>query len=600
MLNSELPFFFTMESFVEFVTDKRIIECLCRKRASEAGKRHDAHHHHALSSDKKIPDVSHIVYSLTPPRRQWIHLGEKGRLTAALGGRRQTISTEERTYRSVLWTIIRDMENASDAPYLQELKSFIRGLKDRIQDPDYSIETPRTIPILKKRKDGAKDEYRPICLFENLYDAIIIILSNRYLSKLFDGYFYEDSLAFRPKRRFHGKIVTTFHHDAISLITNYLEHNSGRSIYVAECDMQKFYDTVNHEVVREEFSKLITLSREDNPGICFDEITHIFNSYLDCYNFTECVWRKNTDTDYWEQNGVENGMFGWVKEYQTRADSPRAKMPDVGVPQGGAISGLIANIVINRVDGVISKKLHHDNDLYVRYCDDMLLLSTNKRRCGRLFRLYTKEIKKAKLMPHPRGTLEFGTSDYWNTKTKPVYKWVQNDLTSGSRWIGFVGYEMNRMGEIRIRKASLKKEKRKQRKVINDIFSLTYRKHRVNDKSMTQSYRSTLVSMAVGRVTLWNYQTLKNEYCWINGFRMLNDNPTVRMQIRDLDRCRNRVIRRARVGLARLDSIVGGTIAKEGNNPKNENTEQSPVDYYGKPFSYYYHFQKKLKDEMCD
>ena len=76
-----------MESFVEFVTDKRIIECLCRKRASEAGKRHDAHHRHALSSDKKIPVVSHIVYSLTPPRRQWIHLGEKGRLTAALGGR---------------------------------------------------------------------------------------------------------------------------------------------------------------------------------------------------------------------------------------------------------------------------------------------------------------------------------------------------------------------------------------------------------------------------------------------------------------------------------------------------------------------------------
>ena len=147
---------------------------------------------------------------------------------------------------------------------------------------------------------------------------------------------------------------------------------------------------------------------------------------------------------------------------------------------------------------------------------------------------------------------------------------------------------------------SLKKEKRKQRIVINDIFSLTYRKHRVNDKSKTQSYRSTLVSMAVGRVTLWNYQTLKNEYCWINGFRMLNDNPTVRMQIRDLDRCRNRVIRRARVGLARLDSIVGGTIAKEGDNPKNENKEQSPVDYYGKPFSYYYHFQKNLKDEMCD
>ena len=203
-------------------------------------------------------------------------------------------------------------------------------------------------------------------------------------------------------------------------------------------------------------------------------------------------------------------------------------------------------------------------------------------------------------MPHPPGSLEFGTSSYWNTKTKSVYKWISDDIASGSRWSGFVGYEINRLGEIRIRKSSIHKEKRKQRKVVNDLFSLTYKKQRVNDKSMTLSYRSTLISMAIGRATLWNYESLKNEYCWINGFRMLNDNPVVKTQVRDLDRCRNRVIRRANAGLKRLNSIVGGTIAKEGNNPEKTDKEVSPVDYYGKPFSYYYHYQKNLKDKVED
>ena len=109
------------------------------------------------------------------------------------------------------------------------------------------------------------------------------------------------------------------------------------------------------------------------------------------------------------------------------------------------------------------------------------------------------------------------------------------------------------------------------------------------------------MSMAVGRATLWNFETLKNEFCWVNGFRMLNDNPSVKTQIRDLDRCRNHVIHRANKRLERLLSEVGGTIAKEGNAKgkkdvdEEEDAKEPNIRYYGKPFSYYYHYAKKLK-----
>ena len=60
-----------MESFVEFLTDERIIECVCRKRVSEASKRHEYHHKRMLSKDSELPKVTHNVYKLTPPRRRW-------------------------------------------------------------------------------------------------------------------------------------------------------------------------------------------------------------------------------------------------------------------------------------------------------------------------------------------------------------------------------------------------------------------------------------------------------------------------------------------------------------------------------------------------
>lgn len=592
-----------MESFEEYVSDQLIIECVCRKRAAEAAKRHNAHHKHTISSDFIVHEANHLVYRLTPPRRQWIQLGKKGRLTQSAGVDRQLISTSERTYRSCLWTIERDIRNNADKPYLLELRSFVEGVKARIIDPDYRINTPTIIPVFKKKgkEKGTPDEFRPICLFSDLYDAVIIILTNRYLSGLFDGFFYEDSLASRPKRLFHGKETTTFHHEAINLVTDYLKRIKNRTIYVAECDMQKFYDTVNHDIVRSEYDRLMAIAHRDNPDVCFDNVTRVFNSYLDCYTFTENVWRKNQDKRYWRQFDIPygKGIFGWVKDYQRRADSPRSRMPRVGVPQGGALSGLIANIVINRVDEQMVQKMKPNNDLYIRYCDDMLLLSTNRKRCGMLFRLYSKNIKKAQLIPHAPETVSFGTSKYWNTKTKSVYEWAKDDLSRGSHWIGFVGYEISRDGEVRIRKSSIKKEKRKQRKVVNDIFAMTYKKHRVNDDSLEYSYRGTLMSMAVGRVTLWNYESLKNEFCWINGFRMLNDNPYVKTQIRDLDRCRNHVIHRCKKRMDRLYSTADGTISKEGNGKKkgkdDDGRTEKRIRYYGLPFSYYYHYAKKLK-----
>ena len=578
-----------MESFIEFLTDSRIIDCICRKRVSEAQKRHKFHHQQSLSKDVKYIQPDNEIYKLTPPRREWKHLGANGRYIKLSNGKKQLITTYDRNLKSLLWTINEDRRTNKDAAYLVALNDFICTVKQKAVDKDYSLSSPRVIPIIKKKRKDGKSECRPICLFENLYDSVIISLANKYLSKMFDKYFYEDSLAFRPKRLFHGKIVTTSHHDAVKLISEYLSKHQKRRIYVAECDMQKFYDTVDHGIVSQEFLNLLSTVRTDNPSISFDDIIRVFLSYLNCYDFPKDVLTKNGDNKYWIRQGIPDGTFGWVDLFNEDEGVGDSKMCTLGVPQGGALSGLIANIVINKVDKTVVPNLHGNNDLYIRYCDDMLLLSTNKKRCTKLFKLYSQSLEEAHLKPHLPEKVTFGTTEYWNSKTKSVYQWSMHNRQLGSRWIGFVGYEINRNGEIRIRKSSIKKEKYKQKKVVSSIFELTYNKSRVNDASLESSYRGTLMSMAVGRATLWNYEYLKNEFCWINGFKMLNDNPIVKTQIRDLDRCRNHIIKRSNMRLSRLGTNVFGEISNAGDSK-----EPSYIRYYGKPFSYYYHYLKNL------
>ncbi|MBK8362805.1 MAG: hypothetical protein IPL24_03750 [Bacteroidetes bacterium] len=51
----------------------------------------------------------------------------------------------------------------------------------------------------------------------------------------------------------------------------------------------------------------------------------------------------------------------------------------MGIPQGGALSGLIANLVLDFAD----RKMQSLNDsklLYVRFCDDMIIIHPSKKK----------------------------------------------------------------------------------------------------------------------------------------------------------------------------------------------------------------------------
>lgn len=146
------------------------------------------------------------------------------------------------------------------------------------------------------------------------------------------------------------------------------------------------------------------------------------------------------------------------------------------------------------------------------------------------------------LIPHDIKDVEFNSEQYWKDKSKNVYPWGK----TGNEWIGFVGYEIKRSGEVRIRKKSLLKEKNKIKTVVREICKQVTGKKRVTNNSICNTILHKLISMSVGKVALWNYQHIENELCWITGFNRLSDNPYAIKQIKDLDRVRVNALRSAK------------------------------------------------------
>lgn len=587
-----------MTGFLDYLTFGKITRVIINKRVALADKRHREHQLHLMAPDNplNVPNpVEQQLLSMMPPRSRWVSLSKKTRYkTCGDNTHKQKKATADVIKQSIKWTIRNDIHKGTNPQYLQNLNAFVAEVRRRVQDPNFRLSSPEVFPIKKDEKSC-----RPLCTFTDLCDSVIVILANRYLSELFDGMFYEESLAFRSERQYHGKKCITSHHDAIARIKEYRLQHEGQDIYVAECDLKKFYDTVNHRVVRTCYQRLLKKVAKTNPGVGFDEINRVFEAFLKCYAYPRDVYRLTKTDKFWDDNKVkkECRCIKWVRDELLESGAAKSERGllrlHVGVPQGGALSGLIANMVLNNVDLQVEKKLTSD-DLYLRYCDDMIILSTDRGRCRDLFDVYYQGATKLKLFPHkPKSDLPFGKADFWDGKSKQAYLW---DLKrpDAAEWIGFVGYEMRRDGWIRIRKRSFDNEIKKQKEMVfNKTLNKLRNKDRVSNKSVLSTLRQKLVSMSVGKVSVWNYQYMDCEMCWAYGFRELEMNPVLSRQLHMLDRHRNMMLCRAKKSLNGMMKSDGKKIEIVERADSQQLSDNS-TEYLGLPHSYYYQFNKHL------
>lgn len=379
------------------------------------------------------------------------------------------------------------------------------------------------------------------------------------------------------------------HHDCVNDILKFRTKNKDIDLYIAECDMKKFYDTVNHKIAKRLFYELISKSQQNYPELNLEIPIHIFKSYLECFAFNIDM-PKPSDTKYWSAYKIPKGEFSWISDAISNHYSDISK-ERIGVPQGGALSGLIANIYLNPADILLSGK----DFLYQRFCDDMIIISDNLENCTNAIDLYSNVLHELKLFPHnfksenelmTINENEINYKIFWDGKSKGPYKWGKIEKKSYP-WIGFVGYEINFLGEIRVRKKSLKKEFKKQKTIIKEIKKAIRTGMRKPKGTATESAINRLIGMSVGRIGLSNFDEVSTDMCWKNGFKLLNLNKFSIKQIKQLDRNRSKLYYKL------LNEIEDPEI-------KGTNKLSRQIIKYNKPFSYYYQVLERKTNESSN
>lgn len=165
-------------------------------------------------------------------------------------------------------------------------------------------------------------------------DRVIQQAITQMLSPVYDRQFSLNSYGFRPKRNAH---------QALQQCQRYL--NEGYK-YVVDIDLEKFFDTVNQ-------SKLVeVLSRTIKDG----RVISLIHKYL------------------------QAGVVVANKFEQTT----------VGVPQGGPLSPLLSNVMLNELDRELETRGHR----FVRYADDMIIFCRSKRGAMRTMENIVKYIRE--------------------------------------------------------------------------------------------------------------------------------------------------------------------------------------------------------------
>ncbi len=566
-----------MKKQLLFFSNEKLISQLINLRVKEAKKNHDNLISGSYANSKSEIKKGNVIYSLMPARNTWVKLGQQRRTNTPI------LNSVNANKIRLRYTIERDKKLKRKPEYYKKLIQYIKQLRKRVFNyQEFKLAEPIVIPILKSEKEGT---LRPLCSY-TVDDNIILKEINSYLTRKFDVLFYDCSYAFRAKNK-NNEIPT--HHDTITQILQYRKLHQNETIYVAECDLQKFFDTINHDIIKQSFYSAINDSRAHIPPRFKTILTKVLDEYLDSYNFRKNVLGYQNDEKFKKRYG--NKYFKWIKDEILRNEyGKNFESVELGIPQGGPLSGLIANLVQNKVDEAIVS-LKDPDLLYLRYCDDMIMLHTNLDKLNKAFKLYQQKIHENKLFIHEPIDLNnsWYTKKIYSVKSKNPYRWGAADRKF-IPWISFVGYQINFNGEVRIRKSSIKKEQSKQYKIVLDVIN-SIKKYGINKTvpEIKESVQKRLVGMSVGRITLYD-MNMNSTLCWSYGFKNLEKNKYSLQQMRQLDKSRKQAY-----GV--LCKYLNTLPVNDNKIEKKECLPPKQIIYSGKPFSYYYWLENKKETE---
>lgn len=233
-------------------------------------------------------------------------------------------------------------------------------------------------------------------------DRLIQQAISQILSKEYDSTFSDHSYGFRPNRSAH---------DAVRKAKGYLKEGYR---WVIDMDLEKFFDKVNHDRLMATLAKRIS----DKP------LLKLIRKYL--------------------QAGVMiNGVISSTEE---------------GTPQGGPLSPLLSNIVLDELDKELEKRGHK----FVRYADDCNIYVKTERAGLRVMASVQRFIE---------GKLRLKVNEKKSAVDRP---WKR-------KFLGF-SFTNHKEPKVRIAKSSLVRMKKKIREITSRKmpYSIEYRIEKLN------------------------------------------------------------------------------------------------------------------------
>lgn len=247
--------------------------------------------------------------------------------------------------------------------YEQQVAEHTEYLARTLKEGSYQPAAVRRVMI---PKPGSKEK-RPLGI-PTVRDRVVQKALLGTIEPIFEREFTEQSYGFRPGRGCKA---------ALRRVNQLLE---GGYRWVVDADLQKFFDTILHEVLMQLVAEKIADGR----------VLKLIQKYL-------------------EQGVLEN-----MREWQ----------PETGTPQGAVISPLLSNIYLNPLDHLLAAS----GIEMVRYADDFVLLCRSENEARQALVLVQQWTMTVGLTLHPDKTrivdaTQRGGFDFLGYHFERGYKW---------------------------------------------------------------------------------------------------------------------------------------------------------------------------------
>ena len=219
-----------------------------------------------------------------------------------------------------------------DGMKVDELPGYLKqhwpAIREQLRNGTYKPQPVRRVEIAKP-DGGVRQLGIPTVLDRFIQQAVMQVLQSKW-----DGTFSEHSHGFRPQRSAH---------QAVAKAQQYI---AAGNRWVVDLDLEKFFDRVNHDRLMAAIARRVSDKR----------MLKLIRAFL-------------------ESGVMENGLVSPAEE---------------GTPQGGPLSPLLSNLVLDELDRELERRQHR----FVRYADDCNVYVASERAGKRVMQSVTRFIRQ--------------------------------------------------------------------------------------------------------------------------------------------------------------------------------------------------------------